>query len=93
MARPTVAGNWKMNTSLVEAESLARALIVMGKPNEAIAAFKTSLRIHPSNTEARGKMIELLHVIRVDPEDIEIEKRYLEYYKALRAKLVAKRIL
>lgn len=26
MARPTVAGNWKMNTSLAEAESLAKAL-------------------------------------------------------------------
>ena len=74
-------------------ESLARALIVMGKPNEAIAAFKKSLRIHPSNTEARGKMIELLHQVGADPEDIQTEKRYLEYYKTLKGKLAVKRIL
>ncbi len=67
-------------------ESLARTLIVMGKYRDAIEAFRTSLTIHPSNTDARGKMVEVLEQIGADPQEIEIEKRYLDYYRALKKK-------
>lgn len=65
-------------------ESLARTLIIMGKHRDAIEAFRTSLTIHPSNTDARGKMVKVLEQIGADPQ--EIEKRYLDYYRALKKK-------